>query len=57
MSIGIHAQISAAVVENANAPRRDERRKALLGVRGLRKRHGDRLLFDIDRLEIATHSA
>jgi tungstate transport system ATP-binding protein len=57
MSIGIHAQIAAAVHENANAPQRDERRKALLGVRGLRKRHGDRLLFDIDVLEIATHSA
>jgi tungstate transport system ATP-binding protein len=57
MSIGIHAQITAAVYENANTPQRDERRKALLGVRGLRKRHGDRVLFDIDRLEIATHSA
>ena len=57
MSIGIHSQITAAVYENANTPQRDERRKALLGVRGLRKRHGDRLLFDIDRIEIATHSA
>jgi tungstate transport system ATP-binding protein len=57
MSVGIHAQITAAVVENADAPQRDERRKALLGVRGLRKRHGDRLLFDIDVLDIATHSA
>jgi len=61
MSISIHSQISAAVYENENesrlASQRDERRKALLGVRGLRKRHGDRLLFDIDRLEIATHSA
>jgi len=61
MSIGIHSQISAAVYENEDesqrVKRRDERRKALLGVRGLRKRHGDRLLFDIDRLEIATHSA
>jgi tungstate transport system ATP-binding protein len=57
MSIGIHSQISAAVYENENMKLRDERRKALLGVRGLRKRHGDRLLFDIDRLEVATHSA
>ena len=57
MSISIHSQISAAVYENENVKQRDERRKALLGVRGLRKRHGDRLLFDIDRLEIATHSA
>ncbi|MCS0630696.1 energy-coupling factor ABC transporter ATP-binding protein [Telluria mixta] len=57
MSISIHSQISAAVYENENVKLRDERRKALLGVRGLRKRHGDRLLFDIDRLEIATHSA
>ncbi|WP_413673718.1 ATP-binding cassette domain-containing protein [Massilia cellulosiltytica] len=61
MSIGIHSQISAAVYENEDesqrVKQRDERRKALLGVRGLRKRHGDRLLFDIDRLEIATHSA
>ena len=57
MSISIHSQISAAVYENENVKQRDERRKALLGVRGLRKRHGERLLFDIDRLEIATHSA
>jgi len=57
MSIGIHAQITAAVYENANVRPRDERRRALLGVRGLRKRYGERLLFDIDRLEIATHSA
>ena len=61
MSIGIHSQISAAVYENENesqlASQRDERRKSLLGARGLRKRHGDRLLFDIDVLEIATHSA
>ena len=61
MSIGIHSQISAAVYENEDESQRallrDERRKALLGVRGLRKRHGDRLLFDIDRIEIATHSA
>jgi tungstate transport system ATP-binding protein len=35
----------------------DERRKSLLGVKGLRKRHGERLLFDIDCMEIATHSA
>jgi tungstate transport system ATP-binding protein len=34
-----------------------ERRKALLGVRGLRKRFGGRLLFDIGCLEIATHGA
>jgi len=57
MSTGIHSPISAAVHENAHLPQRDERRKALLGVRGLRKRHGERVLFDIDRLEIATHSA
>ena len=35
----------------------DERRKALLGVRGMRKRHGERLLFDIEGFEIATHGA
>jgi tungstate transport system ATP-binding protein len=35
----------------------DERRKSLLGVKGLRKRHGERTLFDIDCMEIATHSA
>jgi len=35
----------------------DERRKSLLGVKGLRKRHGERLLFDIGCLEIASHSA
>jgi tungstate transport system ATP-binding protein len=57
MSLTIHTSISAAVYENENLPMRDERRKALLGVRGLRKRHGAHLLFDIDRLEIATHSA
>jgi tungstate transport system ATP-binding protein len=57
MSISIHTSISAAVYENENQRLRDERRKALLGVRGLRKRHGDRLLFDIERIEIATHSA
>jgi tungstate transport system ATP-binding protein len=57
MSITINTSISAAVYENENVPQRDERRKALLGVRGLRKRHGERLLFDIDRIEIATHSA
>jgi len=57
MSISIHTSISAAVYENENVPKRDERRKALLGVRGLRKRHGERLLFDIERIEIATHSA
>jgi len=61
MSISIHTSISAAVYENENVPQRDERRKALLGVRGLRKRfhehHRERLLFDIDRIEIATHGA
>jgi tungstate transport system ATP-binding protein len=57
MSFTIHTSISAAVYENENVPLRDERRKALLGVRGLRKRHGAQLLFDIDRIEIATHSA
>jgi tungstate transport system ATP-binding protein len=57
MSFTIHTSISAAVYENENVPIRDERRKALLGVRGLRKRHGEHLLFDIERLEIATHSA
>ncbi|MFK3737040.1 energy-coupling factor ABC transporter ATP-binding protein [Massilia sp. TN1-12] len=41
----------------SNASQGGERRKALLGLRGLRKRHGERLLFDIDRLEIATHAA
>jgi tungstate transport system ATP-binding protein len=35
----------------------DERRKSLLGVKGLRKHHGERLLFDIGCMEIATHSA
>ncbi|MGB9107432.1 MAG: energy-coupling factor ABC transporter ATP-binding protein [Telluria sp.] len=35
----------------------DERRKSLLGVKGLRKRHGERTLFDIGCMEIATHSA
>lgn len=34
-----------------------ERRKALLGVRGLRKRFDGRLLFDIGCLDIATHGA
>jgi tungstate transport system ATP-binding protein len=57
VSISIHTSISAAVYENENVPPRDERRKALLGVRGLRKRHGERLLFDIERIEIATHGA
>jgi tungstate transport system ATP-binding protein len=57
MSISIHTSISAAVYENENQKLRDERRKALLGVRGLRKRFGERLLFDIERVEIATHSA
>jgi tungstate transport system ATP-binding protein len=57
MSISIHTSISAAVYENENQRLRDERRKALLGVRGLRKRYGERLLFDIDRIEIATHGA
>jgi tungstate transport system ATP-binding protein len=61
MSISIHTSISAAVYENENVPPRDERRKALLGVRGLRKRfrehNRERLLFDIERIEIATHGA
>lgn len=57
MSISIHTSISAAVYENENVRLRDERRKALLGVRGLRKRHGGRLLLDIERIEIATHGA
>ena len=61
MSISIHTSISAAVYENEHQRLRDERRKALLGVRGLRKRFHehkrDRLLFDIERIEIATHSA
>ncbi|MGJ7914389.1 energy-coupling factor ABC transporter ATP-binding protein [Massilia sp. LXY-6] len=57
MSFTIHTSISAAVYENENLPLRDERRKALLGVRGLRKRYGEHLLFDIDVLDIATHSA
>jgi tungstate transport system ATP-binding protein len=59
MTTGIHARIAAAVHENAevHVPRHDERRKSLLGVRGLRKRHGGRTLFDIDVLEIATHGA
>ena len=61
MSISIHTSISAAVYENENQRQRDERRKALLGVRGLRKRFHehkrDRLLFDIERIEIATHGA
>lgn len=61
MSISIHTSISAAVYENENQRLRDERRKALLGVRGLRKRfrdhHRERLLFDIERIEIATHGA
>jgi tungstate transport system ATP-binding protein len=61
MSISIHTSISAAVYENENQRLRDERRKALLGVRGLRKRFHehkrDRLLFDIERIEIATHGA
>ncbi len=35
----------------------DERRRALLGVKGLRKRYGERLLFDIGCMEVATHSA
>ena len=57
MSISIHTSISAAVYENEGVKMRDERRKALLGVRGLRKRHGERLLFDIGTLEISTHGA
>src|SRR4051812_48071806 len=61
MSFTIHTSISAAVYENENVPMRDERRKALLGVRGLRKRfgehHREHLLFDIELLEISTHSA
>jgi len=35
----------------------DERRRALLGAKGLRKRYGERLLFDIGCMEVATHSA
>jgi len=35
----------------------DERRKALLGVRGIRKRHGERQLLDIELLDISTHGA
>ncbi|WP_198117532.1 energy-coupling factor ABC transporter ATP-binding protein [Massilia rhizosphaerae] len=59
MTTGIDARIAAAVHESAgvHVPRHDERRKSLLGVRGLRKRHGERTLFDIDVLEIATHGA
>ena len=59
MTTGIDARIAAAGNDNAgvHVPRHDERRKSLLGVRGLRKRHGERTLFDIDVLEIATHSA
>jgi tungstate transport system ATP-binding protein len=61
MTTGIDARIAAAENANENAgvhvSRHDERRKALLGVRGLRKRHGERTLFDIDVLEIATHGA
>ncbi|MGO4475599.1 energy-coupling factor ABC transporter ATP-binding protein [Massilia sp. 2TAF26] len=34
-----------------------ERRRALLGVKGLRKRYGERLLYDIGCMEVATHSA
>lgn len=59
MTTGTHPPIAAAANENAGVhmPRHDERRKSLLGVRGLRKRHGGRTLFDIDVLEIATHGA
>ena len=61
MSISIHSDITAGVYANQDLPLRDERRKALLGVRGLRKRHiqgnNQRLLFDIDTLQISTHSA
>jgi tungstate transport system ATP-binding protein len=50
--------ISLQGMVNAIKPRTgDERRKSLLGVKGLRKRHGERLLFDIACMEIATHSA
>jgi tungstate transport system ATP-binding protein len=57
MSFTIHTSISAAVYENEGVQPRIDRRKALLGVRGLRKRHGEHLLFDIEVLDIATHSA
>jgi tungstate transport system ATP-binding protein len=57
MSISIHAEITAGLYANKDVQPRDERRKALLGVRGLRKRHGERPLFDIDVLDIATHDA
>ena len=57
MSLSIHSDITAGFYANKDARMRDERRKALLGVRGLRKRHGERLLFDIERIEIATHGA
>jgi tungstate transport system ATP-binding protein len=57
MSISIHSDITAGLYANKDVTPRDERRKALLGVRGLRKRHGERALFDIDVLDIATHDA
>jgi tungstate transport system ATP-binding protein len=57
MSFTIHTSISAAVYENENQRLRDERRRSLLGLRGLRKRYGERLLFDIEVLDISTHSA
>ena len=57
MSLSIHSDITAGFYANKDTRMRDERRKALLGVRGMRKRHGERLLFDIERIEIATHGA
>nr|WP_314543538.1 energy-coupling factor ABC transporter ATP-binding protein [uncultured Massilia sp.] len=55
-SISIQSMLASVDVRTG-----DERRKALLGVRGLRKRLGEhpdeRLLLDIDRIEIATHGA
>ena len=61
MSLSIHSDITAGFYANKDQPLRDERRKALLGVRGLRKRHSQgqnqRLLFDIGTLEVSTHGA
>ena len=51
-SINIEGMVRATEVRTG-----PERRKALLGVRGLRKHYGERLLWDIDRLEISTHGA
>lgn len=45
------------MVRNTPVRTGDERRRALLGVKGLRKRYGERLLFDIGCMEVATHSA